>query len=97
MGAAEASESASAAARGEEELLRKLKMPISDLELSVRANNCLESTELQTVADLVANSETDLLKVRSFGKTSLREVKRKLTELGLSLDMEIPREVQTGV
>ena len=96
MGAAEASESASAAARIEEELLRKLKMPISDLELSVRANNCLESTELQTVADLVANSETDLLKLRSFGKTSLREVKRKLTELGLSLGMEIPQEVQSG-
>ena len=97
MGAAEASESASAAARVEEELLRKLKMPISDLDLSVRANNCLESTELQTVAELVTNSETDLLKVRSFGKTSLREVKRKLTELGLSLGMEIPREVQSGV
>ena len=95
MGSAAASESASAAARVEEELLRKLKMPINELELSVRANNCLESTQLETVAELVTNTETDLLKVRSFGKTSLREVKRKLTEMGLSLGMEIPPEVHS--
>ncbi|AQQ09406.1 DNA-directed RNA polymerase subunit alpha [Sedimentisphaera cyanobacteriorum] len=76
--------------RGEdEELNRKLDMPIGDLELSVRAGNCLESIKLQSVRDLVRYNESDLLKVRSFGKTSLREIKRKLEELGLSLGMDV--------
>ncbi len=93
LGAAVASETATAAARVEEDLIRKLKMPIGDLELSVRASNCLESARLQTVADLVTKTEADLLKVRSFGKTSLREVKRKLADLGLGLGMELPAEL----
>jgi DNA-directed RNA polymerase subunit alpha len=75
---------------GDDEALRqKLAMPISQLELSVRASNCLESAKIQTVGTLVQNSEADLLKVRSFGKTSLREVKRKLADLGLSLGMTL--------
>ena len=87
-----ASESASAAARVDEELLRKLQMPMSELDLSVRANNCLESAQVNTVGELVAMTETDLLKVRSFGRTSLREVKRKLIDLGLDLGMDLPAE-----
>ena len=87
-------ESAAAAARVDEELIRKLEMPISELDLSVRASNCLESAKINTVADLVSKTESDLLKVRSFGKTSLREVKRKLTDLNLDLGMELPAEVQ---
>lgn len=71
------------------ELQAKLSMPIAQLELSVRANNCLETAKLQTVGDLVRQTEADLLKVRSFGKTSLREVKRKLADLGLSLGMPL--------
>lgn len=93
IGTAVASEKASAAARVEEELVRKLKMPISELDLSVRASNCLESAKLNTVSDVVTKTESDLLKVRSFGKTSLREVKRKLADLSLSLGMEIPEEL----
>lgn len=93
IGSAVASEKASAAARVEEELVRKLQMPISELDLSVRASNCLESAKINTVADLVNKAESDLLKVRSFGKTSLREVKRKLSDLNLSLGMEIPEEL----
>jgi len=65
-------------------------MPISQLDLSVRASNCLESAKVNTVGDLARMSETDLLKVRSFGRTSLREVKRKLADLGLSLGMAFP-------
>lgn len=95
LGQQTASESAAAAARVDEELIRKLQMPISELDLSVRASNCLESAKLNTVADLVLMPESDLLKVRSFGKTSLREVKRKLTDLGLSLGMELPEELKT--
>jgi len=71
------------------EFQSKLNVPVQDLDLSVRANNCLESAKIQTVKDLVKKSEADLLKVRSFGKTSLREVKRKLADMGLSLGMDI--------
>ena len=71
------------------ELERKLAMPIAQLELSVRASNCLESENIMTVGQLVRMSEDDLLAVRSFGKTSLREVKRKLADLGLALGMDL--------
>lgn len=68
----------------------RLSMPISQLDLSVRASNCLESAKVTTVGELARMTETDLLKVRSFGRTSLREVKRKLADLGLSLGMTFP-------
>ena len=93
LGNSTASESASAAARLEEDFIKKLKMPIADLELSVRASNCLESAKIASVADLVAKTEADLLKVRSFGKTSLREVKRKLSDMNLTLGMQLPAEL----
>lgn len=70
-----------------EELAAKLSMPIESLELTVRSSNCLESNNIQTVGELVSMTEADLLKIRSFGKTSLREVRRKLADLGLSLGM----------
>jgi DNA-directed RNA polymerase subunit alpha len=73
----------------DEELAEKLKTPIQELELSVRASNCLESVKVETVGQLVVMTEPDLLKVRSFGKTSLREVKRKLADIGLSLGMTV--------
>lgn len=90
MGVERVSEEAAAAASVDDELIRKLNMPINDLELSVRASNCLESAKINSVADLVSRDESDLLKVRSFGRTSLREVKRKLADLGLDLGMELP-------
>src|SRR5207248_8075678 len=71
------------------DLQQKLDMSIQELDLSVRANNCLESAKIQTVRELVKKTDADLLKVRSFGKTSLREVKRKLADLGLSLGMDL--------
>ena len=71
------------------ELQHKLNMTVQDLDLSVRANNCLESAKIGTVRDLVKKTDADLLKVRSFGKTSLREVKRKLADMGLSLGMDL--------
>jgi DNA-directed RNA polymerase subunit alpha len=73
----------------DEELQRKLAVSINDLELSVRATNCLEAAKIATVEQLVSMSENDLLNLRSFGKTSLREVKRKLADLGLSLGMAL--------
>jgi DNA-directed RNA polymerase subunit alpha len=94
LGTASASALASAAARVDDDLVRKLRMPVAELELSVRANNCLEMAEVKTVADLVSQTEPELLKVRSFGRTSLREVKRKLTDLSLTLGMELPEEIE---
>jgi DNA-directed RNA polymerase subunit alpha len=79
------------------ELEQKLSMTIQELDLSVRANNCLESAKIQTVRDLVKKTDADLLKVRSFGKTSLREVKRKLADLGLSLGMDLDAPVPQPV
>ena len=87
--AAPAAEEAPGAEEYVSELERKLAMPVSQLELSVRASNCLESENIMTVGQLVRLSEDDLLAIRSFGKTSLREVKRKLADLGLSLGMDL--------
>jgi len=71
----------------DKELETKLNMPVQELELSVRASNCLESVKIETVRQLVKMTEAELLEIRSFGKTSLREVKRKLGDIGLSLGM----------
>ena len=90
IGEERVSAEASAAAGVDEELLRKLRMPIGDLDLSVRASNCLESAKIRTVAELVSKTDQELLRVRSFGKTSLREVKKKLEDLNLELGMELP-------
>lgn len=90
IGDARVSSEASVAASIDDELIRKLNMRINDLELSVRASNCLESAEIKTVSELVTHDENDLLSVRSFGRTSLREVKRRLEEMDLSLGMTLP-------
>ena len=65
-------------------------MSLAELELSVRATNCLESEGITTVRDLVIRTDEELLEVRNFGETTLREVKQKLTERGLNLGMKIP-------
>lgn len=80
-----------------EELQNKLNQPISTMDLSVRASNCLESAKIHTIGELVKMTDGDLLKVRSFGKTSLREVKRKLQDMGLSLGMTIGAPVAAPV
>jgi DNA-directed RNA polymerase subunit alpha len=71
------------------QLQEKLGISVQELDLSVRAANCLESAKINTVRDLVKKSDGELLKLRSFGKTSLREIKRKLADLGLSLGMDL--------
>ncbi len=94
LGSDRVSDEAAAAAGLDEDLLRKLNMPIGELELSVRASNCLESARIDTVGQLVQQNDADLLKLRSFGRTSLREVKRKLLDIGLDLGMQMPEGVQ---
>ena len=68
----------------------KLAMTLSDLNLSVRATNCLENENITTVRELVVRNEDSLLEVRNFGETTLNEVKEKLTAIGLRLGMRIP-------
>ena len=82
---AEAVEVEQESKKDDEQLDEKLKMPIQELGLSVRASNCLEASHIETVGQLTKLSESDLLKLRSFGKTSLREIVRKLADLGLTL------------
>ncbi len=72
------------------ELERKLNMSLAELELSVRATNCLETEGITTVRELVLRTPDELLEVRNFGDTTLREVESKLRERGLSLGMRLP-------
>lgn len=68
----------------------KLNIAIADLNLSVRAGNCLVAENIATVRDLVSRTPDQLLEVRNFGETTLNEVKEKLAELGLRLGMRVP-------
>ncbi|HYV34673.1 MAG TPA: DNA-directed RNA polymerase subunit alpha, partial [Gemmataceae bacterium] len=72
------------------ELERKLNMSLAELELSVRATNCLESEGITTVRDLVIRTDEELLEVRNFGETTLKEVKIKLAERNMHLGMKLP-------
>jgi len=76
------------------ELERKLNMSLAELELSVRATNCLESEGITTVRDLVSRTDEELLEVRNFGETTLKEVKAKLAERDLHLGMKIPTSMR---
>ena len=71
------------------ELKRKLSLPLTELDLSVRSSNCLRVEKIRTIGDLVIHNEAHLVKIRNFGKTSLREVKKKLSEHALSLGMDL--------
>jgi DNA-directed RNA polymerase subunit alpha len=68
----------------------KLAMSLAELDLSVRATNCLESENINTVRDLVSRTEDQLLAVRNFGETTLTEVREKLSDIGLRLGMRLP-------
>lgn len=78
----------------DQELERKLNMSLAELDLSVRATNCLESEGITSVRDLVIRSDEELLEVRNFGETTLREVKGKLIERGLTLGMKLPSSMR---
>ena len=79
---------AAAPSEADAALAEKLAMDVGQLQLSVRAANCLEAENIASVAQLVVRTEAEILKVRNFGKTSLKEVKAKLAEMGLSLGMD---------
>ena len=78
----------------DEEVLKMrqlLKSKLVDMDLSVRALNCLKSAEVETLAELVVFNKTDLLKFRNFGKKSLTELEELLTSLNLSFGMDISK------
>jgi len=81
------SESGSGEAIGED-ALRNLDRSVNELELSVRAANCLKNVELQTIRDLVLKSENEMLKTKNFGRKSLNEIKEVLEQMGLRLGMK---------
>ncbi|MBF0387330.1 MAG: DNA-directed RNA polymerase subunit alpha [Candidatus Omnitrophica bacterium] len=73
----------------EESLYAKLRLPISELELSVRSSNCLKDAKIKSISELVRKTEEDLLEFRNFGKKSLTEIQDLLKVMGLSLGMKI--------
>ncbi len=70
-----------------EDLRRKLAISVNEIELSVRAANCLNNANITTVGELAQKTEAEMLKYRNFGKKSLNEIKQKLSDLGLTLGM----------
>lgn len=66
-----------------------LRMPITEFELSVRARNCLAKMDIQTLGDLVAKSENELLSYKNFGETTLQEIRSLLSSRGLTLGMKL--------
>ena len=73
------------------ELEEKLSQSLAELNLSVRATNCLESEGINTVRDLVTRTEDQLLQVRNFGDTTLIEVRERLLSISLRLGMRLPQ------
>ena len=70
-----------------------LTKSVEELELSVRANNCLRNANITTIGELVQRTEAELMKTKNFGKKSLQEIKDELARIGLSLGMRIEQEV----
>lgn len=70
-------------AKQEDSKLKKLEMSIDDLDLSVRAYNCLKRASISTLGDLIEKTEIEMMKIRNLGKKSLKEVTDKIKELGL--------------
>ncbi|WP_447984185.1 DNA-directed RNA polymerase subunit alpha [Nitrospira sp. Nam74] len=68
---------------------KNLFRSVNELELSVRAANCLKNANIKTIADLVQKTEMEMLKTKNFGKKSLNEIKEILTEMGLGLGMKL--------
>jgi len=78
-------------------LYEKLRLPISELELSVRSSNCLREAGIKTIADLVRKSEEEMLNFKNFGKKSLTEIQELLMGMGVTLGMQIdPKKIKKG-
>ena len=75
------------------EAVEKLRMPVSELELSVRSANCLREAKIKVIAELVQKNEAEMLKYRNFGKKSLEEIRQVLQGMGLDLGMKLDRRI----
>ena len=76
-------------------LYEKLRLPISELELSVRSSNCLREAGIKIIADLVKKTEDEMLGFKNFGKKSLTEIKELLMGMGLTLGMQVdPKKIK---
>ena len=82
-----------AATLGAEAANTWLGKSVEELELSVRANNCLRNANITTIGELVQRTEAELMKTKNFGKKSLQEIKDELSRIGLSLGMRLEQEV----
>lgn len=78
------------------ELSKNLARSVNELELSVRAANCLKNANIKTIADLVQKTEIEMLKTKNFGKKSLNEIKEVLAEADLHLGMNKDRSGKTS-
>ena len=78
------------------ELLEKLRMPVSELELSVRSANCLREARIKTIGELVQKTDAEMLKFRNFGKKSLAEIANILQAMGLQLGMRVDEHALKG-
>lgn len=74
-----------------DEMMEKLALRIDEIELSVRSTNCLSGANIETIAELVSIPERKMLEFRNFGKKSLNEIKAKLTDMNLSLGMDLSK------
>ena len=70
---------------------------VEELELSVRAHNCLKNAEIKSIADLVQRTEYDMLRTKNFGRKSLNEIKEILGTMGLSFGMRVDMEAIEGM
>lgn len=70
-------------------LAEKLNTTIEELELTVRAHNCLRNADIRTIGDLVDKTEPEVLKIKNFGKITLTELKKVLEEMGLTFGMDV--------
>jgi DNA-directed RNA polymerase subunit alpha len=73
------------------QLRKVLKTPLEDLDLSVRAFNCLKAAKINSLSELVQYEQEDLMKFRNFGQKSLAEIEQVLTERGLHFGMDLPK------
>ena len=82
----------------EDKVNENLLRSVDELDLSVRAENCLQAANIKYIGDLVQKSENEMLKTKNFGRKSLKEIKELLAEMGLSLGMKLdnwpPRELK---
>ncbi len=77
----------------DQEFNKNLLKNVHELELSVRAANCLKNASIRTIGDLVQRSESEMLRTKNFGRKSLNEIKEILTEMGLSLGMDVSNSI----